>query len=74
MACEEVRDKLAVMFGILSTLEQGPLDVQTIRERVAKLRGERLTAAWFLYAMGLLSRRRNIVPCDKIGYWKLGAL
>jgi hypothetical protein len=70
----EITSKLAVMFGILQTLESGPLDVQTIRQRVAILRGERITAQWFIYAMDVLSRRGNIVNGTKLGFWKLGAL
>jgi hypothetical protein len=65
-------EKLSVMFAILNILERGEADVQTIRQTVARLRGEKITSLYFVFAMDVLARRGSIVNGRKMGFWKLG--
>jgi hypothetical protein len=74
----EVRNRLSIMFGVLTIMERFPLgyeiDVQTLRYEVARLRGEPLTRQYFVYAMGVLAQQGTIVACDRLGYWKAGSI
>jgi hypothetical protein len=75
---QEVQNKLSIMFGVLTVLERHPLgyemNVMDIREQVVAIRNEQLVRTYFVYAMGVLAQRGNIVACDRMGYWKAGSI